>query len=116
MDGRTFCIHCKYAACRLGASFKTAGMQAGRFENFRLDQLLRMPVQPINRCNLFLATVTSYNNSTTSFVIISPADVESLCRATLTTVKLFYPTNLGTRNCDQKSPKSPLFLCLRHKH
>ncbi|KRY31527.1 hypothetical protein T01_16129 [Trichinella spiralis] len=33
-------------------------MQAGRFEIFRLDQLLRSPVQPINRRNLFSTTVT----------------------------------------------------------
>ncbi|KRX22483.1 hypothetical protein T07_11609 [Trichinella nelsoni] len=65
-------------------------MQAGRFEIFRLDQLLRSPVQPINRRNLFSTTVTLLLSSSvtahqqTSAAIFSPADVESMGTTTTT--------------------------------
>ncbi|KRZ82985.1 hypothetical protein T08_4610, partial [Trichinella sp. T8] len=70
-------------------------MRAGRFEIFRLDQLLRSPVQPINRRNLFSTTVTLLLSSSvtahqqTSAAIFSLADVESMGTTTTLTAHCF---------------------------
>ncbi|KAL1241850.1 Indole-3-glycerol phosphate synthase [Trichinella spiralis] len=91
-NGRKDVLHTLQICC---IQARSPLMQAGRFEIFRLDQLLRSPVQPINRRNLFSTTVTFTflqnlvlvrvvcccplqlsAHQQTSAAIFSPADVE----------------------------------------